>query len=44
MTSFYLYTIHTTYVSPLTHLIIWGGFMLHYRNDARKMNKKIKEL
>ena len=24
--------------------IIWGGFMLHYRNDARKMNEKIKEL
>lgn len=24
--------------------IIWGGFMLHYRNDVRKMNEKIKEL
>lgn len=24
--------------------IIWGCFMLHYRNDARKMNEKIKEL
>ena len=24
--------------------IIWGGFILHYRNDAKKMNKKIKEL
>lgn len=20
--------------------IIWGGFMLHYRNDVRKMNEK----
>ena len=25
-------------------LVIWGGFMLHYRNDVRKMNEKIKEL
>lgn len=43
-TSSILHGIIATIFQIALAFIIWGGFMLHYRNDVRKMNEKIKEL
>ncbi|MCB6950507.1 DUF3021 family protein [Agathobacter rectalis] len=43
-TSSILHGIIAAIIQIALAFIIWGDFMLHYRNDVRKMNEKIKEL